>query len=170
MGLPIYSTTADEFPLHTDEYREPNPSDTVLTLCVEPDLGGEGVSFVVPLEPVVSVLPDDLTSVLSREEFPTEYGLCSILSASDGGLSVKYNRREIHRFAELRRISLSSELADALDRFDAALKSAPRRIELLLERGDCLVLNNRTTLHGRTRFDQRSHRLLKRLRLHRRRT
>lgn len=171
VGLLIYSTTSLDFPFHTDEYREAQSVDAVITLCVRPDDAGRGGSFFVPLEPVTIGLSAGTLAQLQTPQFPTEYGLCAILFRdAKGATAVRYNRREIDRFSDLRGVPLSPHAVQALAEFEAALAGCKETTEILLGAGDCLILNNRTTLHGRTALSDGSSRLVKRLRLHRKTT
>jgi len=166
LGLLIYSSTDWDFPCHTDEYRIEAPADLVAMHCVRPDECGAGRTILYHLRDLLMILTPPQIDVLRRNDFPSQFGSTSIIWDSEGGTCIRYNRREVDRFADLNSQPLSSNQRSVLDRLDSILRDEAFRSEFLLESNDCVLLNNRTILHGRTKLTTGSHRLLKRIRLH----
>jgi hypothetical protein len=73
-----------------------------------------------------------------------------VFSSLGGNTSVFYVREVLQNAAEARGVPLSGEELAALDFFDACARENSYRFRL--EQGDALFMNNRTTLHARTRF------------------
>ncbi|MBI4165258.1 MAG: TauD/TfdA family dioxygenase [Acidobacteria bacterium] len=163
-GFLVYSTTGRAFPCHTDLYRDRHPADLLLMKCVRADRGG-GRTIIYKLRDLLASLSPREISVLRRPSFPTEFGKIQLLSADSHGYSIRYNRREIDFFARLRREPLSARQSEVLNKIDLLLANGKERQEFLLQPGQCIVINNKTVLHGRTRLSKGTKRLLKRIRL-----
>lgn len=164
LGYTILSSTAAEFPSHTDQYLNPHPADVVLFQCVKHDPQG-GETLLIYLQDILRRLSPDDQAALALREYPTHYGREAILHRSrEGQWRIRYNRIEIERACESQRVSLNAAQLAALDALDEAIRETQRQFPLL--ENECLVVNNQTALHGRTAFTGNSGRLLKRVRLH----
>ena len=104
-------------------------------------------------------------------DFPSPYGLAPVLfplpaqAAGEGGpWGIRFNLRDFVGYGERFGPLLSPAQHDALR---AAMAAAERHAQrLMLEAGDCLVVDNHRVLHGRSAFTPGCGRLLKRLRVH----
>ncbi|WP_445151355.1 TauD/TfdA family dioxygenase [Baekduia sp. Peel2402] len=156
-GLPIKSTSAVEFACHTDEFYLPEPAKIVMLQCVRPDPHGGGDTILSALPNFLPLISGETRKLLSRRAFLTDFGLTQILSRVAGEWEIRYNRDQIERFP------VTSEVQLALEELEHSANET--RCLLRLEAGDCLVLDNRTLLHGRTEFRPNSPRLFLRARV-----
>ena len=164
LGYTILSSTAAEFPSHTDQYLNPHPADVVLFQCVKHDPQG-GDTLLIYLADILPQLSMINLAILSSPTFPTHYGRVAILSQTPAGQwRIRYNRVEIERAGDSQGAPLNVDQKVALNALDRAIQTAQRQFPLL--ENECLVVNNQTALHGRTAFMGDSGRLLKRVRLH----
>jgi Taurine catabolism dioxygenase TauD, TfdA family len=156
----ILSTTSERFPCHTDDYFEERPSDLVFQHCIQPAITG-GDSVVATLSDILDVLPAEASNALMLSIFPSPFGLIPILELNNQSWTIRYNRIQMERAASKLDMIFSAEVHAAIDQLDDAIAQTQRKLKLWA--GDCLVLNNRTVVHGRTAFPQDSDRLLKRV-------
>lgn len=161
-GNIILSTTRAPFALHTDQFFLEEPADIVMLLCCETD-GRGGDSVVANVRSVVAGMPSDSVRSLMEPFVRVPFGLTSVLRATPTGWQVAYNRYEIDKMAITLAHSYSASQLAILDSFEK--HAARAAIQLPLAQGDCLLLDNRTVLHGRTAIRPDSSRLLKRLRV-----
>lgn len=159
VGNPILSTTHGHFACHTDEFFSPHPADVVMQFCVQAAQDGGGRSVVAFVRDIVARLDEGQIDVLSAATFPVRFGHTALLAAHDGGWHLRYNRDELPRR------SLTPAQCAALDALEDAIDRCA--YDFALAPGDCLVLDNRTALHGRTRFGLHSGRVLLRMRVYR---
>lgn len=163
-GFAILSTTHLEFNCHTDGYFDSHPIDIVILQCVIPDQSG-GDSTIVFLEDLISQLDFETIEALKQPIFPSRCGNIAILTEDDHGLSIRYNRLELDRGAILHNIKLSSWQIKVLEKLDLAIESS--KIYLKLMPYDCLIVNNKKVLHGRTALSsEKSNRLVRRVQLY----
>ena len=154
-----YANTPWHFPGHTDCSDHARPPDTVLLLCEQPAASGGG-SFVAPLAQVLETLALDDVFGLQEPQFFFRYGYLPILGLHRGRVGIRYNRVMLEMFTPP---DQDPGVPGLLDRLDQAVEAAS--FSFSLRQGDCLILNNYTTLHGRTAFEDDGQRLLKRVRL-----
>jgi hypothetical protein len=160
-GKAMLSNTATDFPLHTDECFARVPSQYVLLHCWNEDAGGNGDSLLASSEAVAARLEPWALDLCHRAHFVWRSCRAPIFSRQPGldWPLVRFNLREIagddlDETADLRARALPEV-------FLAAANAAADHV--LLEAGDCLVIDNRRILHGRVAFDPASKRLLKRV-------
>jgi alpha-ketoglutarate-dependent taurine dioxygenase len=162
-GYVILSTTDQSFPCHTDDYFEERPADVVLLHCVrQSDVGGD--SLLAHLPDIILRIDEATVTLLSQPSYPTRFGVAPLLEQREGAFQIRYNRLEMERVASRVGIDISAEQVAALDTLDRAIAKSLTAFKL--EPRDCLVLNNKTVVHGRTSFDAGSGRLLRRVKLH----
>ena len=160
-GKTMLSTTATVFDLHTDESYKRAPCRYVLLHCWRADAQG-GVSLLATSESILTRLEPWAAALCFRARFVWRECAAPILAPESGRAwpRVRFNLREI----------AGDEIGDGEpdlrartvpDVFAAAADAAA--VRLTLASGDCLVLDNRRVLHGRTGFDLGSERLLKRV-------
>lgn len=162
-GALMYSTTNRHFPCHTDGAHLIVPFEVVILQCVKPDLMGGGLTLIAALDSLLPSLSERSIKVLGRSLFTFQFGLAPILTTTDKAASIRYNRAEIEHCASVSGAVLSAQSIAAMDALDESINLTMQTVAL--EAGDCLVLNNRAMLHGRTAFDRRAGRLLRRVRL-----
>ncbi|RYX92130.1 MAG: hypothetical protein EOO28_23360 [Comamonadaceae bacterium] len=166
-GRVILSTSADDFPLHTDDTFTADPVRYVLMHCWQPDPGGGGISTVAHVRDILAGLCAATLERLKVPDFPSPFGLAPVLFPAPGGapgeLAIRFNHRDFIGYGERfgPRITASQEQA-----LDEVLALADRHATtFMLAAGDCVVVDNHRVLHGRTAFSPGSPRLIKRLRI-----
>ncbi len=158
-----YASTSQHFPGHTDCVDYAEPPDTVLLLCERPAISG-GESFAAHLDDFLPLLSAEEIFALNKTDFYFRYGYLPILTLQQSKVAIRYNRIMLDLFQP----DHNPEREALLDRLDDAIQSVSFRFSL--QQGECLILNNHTTVHGRTAFvdnqsNQTQGRLLKRSRL-----
>jgi hypothetical protein len=164
-GLLIFSTTADKIGCHTDGYHNLEPIDTILMLCSRPDPGGGGVTTVAHIDDLIPALDANEISLLSSPVFPTMHGHVAVLEATNGAWTVRFNMAEIERFLNDmgKDLAVTSTHLAAARRLAELSEVSELHAPFSLERGECLVLNNRKVLHGRSQLRASEVRLLYRV-------
>jgi len=162
-GFPILSTSLLAFPSHTDDYFESKPADLVMFNCVRQAEDG-GTSLIAHLKLILERLDGDTIETLKQPNFPARFGLTPLLTESEAGLLIRYNRLETERGAQLLNYQLEPAQIQALDAFDAAIDAV--QIQFKLRENDCIVINNSRILHGRTAITNGSNRLLRRVKIY----
>lgn len=165
-GHPVLSLCSGEFECHTDEYFLDVPAALVLLHCVRNDPDGGGLSLVLPCRVLLEFLEDSVKDLLSRRMYPHPTQLVSVLDRESGETRVRYNRYEVEGYYRAAGVPVPSVIQQVFDRVSQVARDRATRVHL--SEGDCLVLDNYSVLHGRTAFDGRSPRLLKRVRLRKR--
>jgi alpha-ketoglutarate-dependent taurine dioxygenase len=164
VGNPALSSTADEFPLHTDDSFAPAPARFVLMHCWQADASGGGQSWVAHVDAVLAIAPPDLIERLASSPYTTPYGSALVLQRdAQNAWRLRFNLRDMIGFAKLRFQVISEQKRKDLTAFGELAMQCVKRISL--ERGDCIVVDNHRVLHGRSSFDAKSGRLIKRLRI-----
>lgn len=161
-GRAVTSTTADRFPLHTDEAVLPCPGRYVLLHCWGADRRG-GTSLIAPVDDFLHRLDRADIEACYRVQYRWGEAVAPILTRVPGRAQplVRFGR---HGLAGVVGGAAGDAAAAALaDRFGRAAAASALRCRL--RPGDCLIADNRRVLHGRTRLEPGSHRLLKRLRV-----
>jgi len=161
----MLSTTNDYFPLHTDEYFNDKPSRFVLLLCMTPaDVGG--TTLVAHIDDIVADLDEPTREALMRPVFPTQVGPRPLLEKTGDGWGMRFNELEIRRAKQVNGTQNTPLPKESVAAIIAMRESAERNMRRYdLKTGDCLVICNHRTLHGRTEFSGKAHRLMKRVRI-----
>lgn len=161
-GQHITSQTSHYFACHTDGYRSKLPASVVLLMCVRRSrLGGE--TLVSPLDHILAGLAPEEVKLLRKPRYPSKAGFGPILYGSAERPSVRFNYLEIERYCQLNGYEMPAALKEVLNKFRGATVEVRARFRFLLNPGECLILDNRRVLHGRTEFAPHSDRLLKRV-------
>lgn len=171
VGNPVLSSNSDIFPLHTDDSYSVSPARYVLMHCWQndtaTDIGKGGESWLSHVDHIVSKAPAALIDRLIYTPYPTPFGQATVLQRahSQQGMEwqVRFNRRDMQGFAKLRGKTLSEQQLSDLAEFESLASQCMERIRL--QPGDCIVVDNRRALHGRSAFNPASGRLIKRLRI-----
>lgn len=143
---------------HTDRAGPPGPPRLLALLCVRPALSG-GESLLISGHTVHAQLsanrPGALSTLYQDFHFGAEQNLARtgpVFARTGGQLKVRFNRYQIERGHDAVGEPLTSAQVEALDAFEEVLGDEGQFLRLPLRRGDLLVLNNNTVLHGRTSF------------------
>ncbi len=158
-NIRAYTTTVS-IPPHTDS------CDLVGLLCVRPSISG-GESAVVSstalyneflasrpdlLEPLYEGFHLDLVGKGTTEKELTQHPI-PVFSYWGGKLSCRYNKGQIEHGAQKSGDRLTALQQEAVDYFRELSLRPDLRLEMEFRPGDIQILNNRTTLHSRTAFD-----------------
>jgi len=158
MGLPVLSTTASEFGCHTDESYLSEPAEAIALHCIRQASTGGGTILADVRDLVGTLRVCDAEAL--RGDFPHRSGSACILSGSNDSPAIRYNPYE---FSRGKGEVLSTRQRCAMAALDEAIGACA--IVIRLDPGDCLILDNRRILHGRTSFDPSDGRLFLRVRL-----
>lgn len=150
--------TSGAFPLHTDLSYVSNPPRYLLTMCVTADESGGGITTLASIESAWQQLSSAHRSVLMQRSFSFE-------NAPNTGVGVCKNQpiHEANGGAGLWRFRLDTliyprDAAGAVQNLTRALERTV--VEIPLECGDLLILDNHRVAHGRTAFNVPSSRHL----------
>ena len=160
-----YSRTPYALPLHTDCSNNILPQNVVVFAMEQPDPQGGGKSILLSANDLANDLPDDLINSLNKPLFPfTQKNYYPIFQGYRGNLKVRYYRRQID-LAMKAGATIHPLQKDAIDKLDYRLNTNNRSVQLELNAGEILIMNNHRVLHGRSSMDKDSPRLLHRYRL-----
>ena len=163
VGNEVFSSNSALFPLHTDDSFSARPARYVLMHCWQADPAG-GESFVAHVDEILALCDSAMVQRLHTTAYPTPSGQATVLGTDESGATtIRFNCRDMHSFAKLRKVALSPQASDDLVGLEAAAMQCLQRVQL--QAGDCIAVDNHRVLHGRSAFDPRSRRLLKRLRI-----
>nr|WP_225882154.1 TauD/TfdA family dioxygenase [Streptomyces aureocirculatus] len=143
---------------HTDRAGPPGPPRFLALLCVRPaPTGGETVliSGHSVHQRLLDYRPAVLPELYRDFHFGAETALARtapVFARTGTHITVQYNRYQIERGHQAAGRPLTPAQTDALDAFDEALRHQAPLLVLQLRRGDLLLLNNHTMLHGRTAY------------------
>ncbi|MER5641315.1 TauD/TfdA family dioxygenase [Kitasatospora sp. NPDC002227] len=145
-------------PPHTDRGMLPRPSALLGLLCVRP-AGSGGESVLASGHTVHNTLLRTRPAELSALYLPYRFGDgpafrrdYPVFERHSGRLDVHYNRYWITRGQRECGAPLTVGQEAALDAFDAVLADPRTALRVRLGRGDLLLVDNRTVLHGRAAF------------------
>jgi alpha-ketoglutarate-dependent taurine dioxygenase len=162
-GFPIYSSTPWNFPCHTDDFFNRQPPSVIVFECVRQDPCG-GDSMLVTLSQILPQLEESTIAQLKLPNYPSYSGLVPILTLERNELVIRYNRLQIERGCRLACMNLSPVARAALDELDRAIDAV--KIHYRLRPGECLFINNKKALHGRTSFSRDSGRLIRKVKVY----
>ena len=158
-NIRAYTTTV-EIPPHTDS------CDLVGLLCIRAAKSGGGSAVVSStalynrfldtrpdlLEPLYNGFHLDLIGKGTTEKELSHHRI-PVFSYWGGKLSCRYNKGQIEHGANKAHGGLSPHEQEAVDYFRERSMHPDFRLEMNFQPGDIQILNNRTTLHSRTAFD-----------------
>ncbi|MFD8712642.1 TauD/TfdA family dioxygenase [Streptomyces anulatus] len=154
---------------HTDRAGPPGPPHLLALLCVRPALvGGDSLLISGPNvhRRLLAEQPAVLPELFRDFHFGAEPALARtgpVFTRVGNRIAVQYNRYQIERGHQAAGNALTPAQKVALDAFDEALHNEALILRLPLLRGDLLMLDNHTLLHGRTAYsDPHGHRCLTR--------
>jgi alpha-ketoglutarate-dependent taurine dioxygenase len=161
-GNTILSTTASDFPPHTDGYNLVEPPRFVLLLRVDPE-DEAPVSSVSDAVAAIASLPAEERALLRRPLYGSAVGELPVLDTVSGQQRVRFNAVEMRRWS-----GAAARAEQAIATIAPALRKVERRIRL--RRGDCLLMDNWRMCHGREALPRESKRVLLRMWIADRRT
>ena len=160
--VPSLLTMIKDFPLHTDDYSSENPSDIVVLECLShSSLGGD--TLVAKLTDIMSKLQPAVIDILMSNIFPCNDGTRPILWKESEIYKIRFNQREIKHLCQSQKFELSSIAKLAIEDLASMAKLSSRQTHLLPR--ECIFINNKSVMHGRTAFPQDSGRLLRRMKV-----
>ncbi|MBZ8178626.1 TauD/TfdA family dioxygenase [Oscillatoria salina] len=167
--FPTFSEHNLEAPLHTDNQYRVNPERYISLFVLERAACGGGATTILRLKDIINTLRKtkdgrECLSILENSLFP--FATPSVFSENKNEDHIVFapiicDERSIrYRFDTIERGLRHSKLSDediaikiwALNFFRNHIEAHPSTMRLLLENGEMLFLENRTVLHGRTRF------------------
>lgn len=156
----ILSASNLVFPLHTDCSYLEKPADVVTLYCVENSESG-GESLLVNINKLVALLPQEYLQLLLTQKFRIYSREYPILEQPGSRYLVRYSIDEmLASYPESEHESLRS----TLEPFNTLLNDSSHYHVTKLQPNDCLLVNNRTSLHGRYAFEPNSKRVFLRAR------
>lgn len=148
------------FPMHTDSTMMHRPADVVLLYCVENAENG-GDSTMLNINKVLHLLPEDYIQYLLTERFRIACGAYPVLEYAGSVYMIRYYLNELLlNYSETEIPAIKTALQPLI----TLLSDERNFIITKLQKDECLVINNRTCLHGRTAFEDNSSRLFYRAR------
>lgn len=156
----ISSSSKTELALHTETAFHPYKPSTVLLLCLRADPKAvttfayvdEIVKYLAPETLITLTQPWFITSIdesFRTNNQPDMQLICSILKHKALGMGSFY---EI-TYDDALMVGMNDQAQEALIQLKEAIRKCIHKI--ILESGDLLILNNKTTIHGRLPFDAR---------------
>jgi alpha-ketoglutarate-dependent taurine dioxygenase len=144
--LPAYFTS-NFFPLHTDVSYVPNPPRFMLLHCVNPDPQGDGIYLLADCYAAMASLNDFEQTIIQKRVFSYSYPP----NCPEGQIqNYAIFERRMWRYKHSS-MCFPNQAKSTLKRFNQALSDVSQ--QLLLERGDLLIVDNHRIAHGRTAFD-----------------
>ncbi|MBD0333180.1 MAG: TauD/TfdA family dioxygenase [Chitinophagaceae bacterium] len=162
MGKPgtILSATNQLFPLHTDCCFLEKPADFIALYCVEnSDTGGENT--LLNINCVIPLLPHIYLQYLLTTNFLFYSKEYKILEKTANTFFVRFHQGELMESCPTQKKEKC--IAD-LQPLLALLEDPVHYTTVKLQPNQCLIVNNRTCLHGRFAFEAGSKRTFYRLR------
>jgi len=133
-------------------------------------LGGDrlgGDSILITLEEIEARLDTETLSLLKQKAFPFPFGMSSILVEQEQAAWIRYNREELSYYLRQHHLTLSERASSALEALNAVITELEETVPRYhLVNGECLVIDNKRVLHGRSELAKDSDRLLKRVRVY----
>ena len=143
-----------------------DPTDVVALLCIRKAMSG-GLSAIVSSETIFNIIAEEAPQHLpvllrgfpydrKNENFPEEEPVTPripVFVRHDDRVSCRYARSYINGAAEKLAQPLTAQEVAALDYFEAVSRRSDVVLHMAFEPGDIQLLNNYTTLHGRTSYE-----------------
>lgn len=158
----ILSASNLAFPLHTDCSFLEKPADMVILYCVEnSETGGE--SILLNINEIISLLPAGYIGLLLTKKFYVYSKAYTILEQLQDRYAIRFNLNEFLAGNPPDPDGIVADLKLLTD----LLNDPSHFTTAKLNPNECLVLNNRTCLHGRYAFEDNSKRIFYRARHYR---
>ncbi len=172
------SSTAEQFPLHTDSTFLTHPHPHIALGCVTaPPAGGGGRSCVVSADVLARALADrhgpDAVAALREPAFPfilrdpgeePRVALLPVLGSDDDGrTTIRYRADAVEMAARADGHELGERHRSAFAALTALTADESLQRTFALAPGDVLLVDNRRMLHGRSAIQEGAQRLLRRV-------
>ncbi|WP_237274623.1 TauD/TfdA family dioxygenase [Tenacibaculum ovolyticum] len=145
------------FPLHTDCADFNLMPNCIGLLCIEPAIHEQGTSVFMTLEDLLKELSEKQIEELVDKKWKYRNQSRSILIMESGKYKLCYDRITIESFSKT-----TKEEKEQLNELDSLFKK--NSFQLKLKKGELILFRNDLMLHGRTKIDLNSNRLIKRIR------
>jgi L-asparagine oxygenase len=143
------------FELHTENAHEKFPPDLFMLTCLRGDKNA--ATMYLPLADILEGLPSWVVEVMKTPVFKMKTGPSFTVKSEavypilvdtlKSGTTIRFN-------SNLNRIEpLTFQAKEALDYLRDHLKNSAKVRGIVLESGDCLIINNWKAMHGRTSFE-----------------
>ena len=162
-GLLLSSASNDTILLHTDCSYLKKYVDYMILFCIEPAENG-GESTILSINKLISELSKKTVHTLCNSDFPFRFGFSPVLHLNKNIYHIRFHYGEIITSAKQINFEFSTDQLDALNELRDKLLSSKYILRRKLLKNECLILNNKYTLHGRTSF-KGNKRLLRRVRI-----
>lgn len=157
---PIISGTNRVFPLHTDCCYMERPADVVVLYCIEnANEGGE--STLLHVNKLLPLLPAAYIDLLLDTEFHMQSFSYRVLEKQNDIFYIRYQLADMLRYA---RPGTEQQLGSDLSLLTQTVSDPAIFTTFKLGPDECLIVNNRTCLHGRYGFEEGSKRIFLRSR------
>lgn len=158
-GQLVESTTTEAIDLHTDCSTIVDVPHFVIFLCVQEAQSG-GDTLLADGRAALDCLPANIATRLMANCFPAEGCLLPVILKNDDGTTFRWNANALTADIVT---DMNADSGVVFSAWCSALNNVTTRIRL--QAGDCLIIDNKKILHGRTSF-QGGSRLIKRIRLY----
>lgn len=169
-----FSEHSDEAVLHTDSQYRNTPEDAFCLYCIRPATCAGGQSFILTLDDLLLDLEDagigeNIIDALRDNDFPfavpcvfeTENEKFTFGPILGEDRTIRYRKDALEKGIRANGAALPDIAHRAVDALNFAVLNSARVKCLNLAAGDMLWINNKTTLHGRSRFSDTERHLLR---------
>ncbi|RYD58638.1 MAG: hypothetical protein EOP56_03365 [Sphingobacteriales bacterium] len=150
----IVSTTNYVFPLHTDSCCLEKPADVVVLYCVTNASEG-GESLLANVNDIIPLLPEDYVDFLLNRRYDINMRPFVLLEKVEGTYHIRLQLGDMLAFC---RPDEKEQMQEELKMLIDVLADPANFITVKLKPDECLIVNNRTCLHGRYSFEDGSKR------------
>lgn len=157
---PIISSTNRVFPLHTDCCYMQRPADIVVLYCIENSNKG-GESTLLHVNKFLPLLPEPYIDFLLQTDFHMQSFSYRVLEKHNDSYYIRYQLTDMLQYSPK---GTEQELEDGLKILTDTLSNPDIFTTFKLKPNECLIVNNRTCLHGRYSFEASSKRVFLRSR------
>lgn len=165
-----FSQHNSEAQLHTDTQYFDQPENIATLYCINPDRNFDGVNSLVNINKIEESMrstPQGEASlqILRDTLFPFRVPTVFTNSRDDNEIEIihkpiisneipiRYRKDTIQNAIKTGKVSITNEQRKALEEFENALNNPDFATSNFLNRGEALFVNNQTTLHARTSFE-----------------
>jgi hypothetical protein len=144
--------------LHTDTADWEPPVELISMVCVRADPAGGGRSQVLDVDTIRNEVKEYLGAA-TLEHLESELVPWQLAPYCGGGIqwrpvltpsSICWRRYTIDMALDSTGATLSTEMLDALKRFEDLVSTTPHTLDFLMREGELLFSDNRRTIHART--------------------
>lgn len=165
-----FSQHNGEAELHTDTQYFDKPENIATLYCVNPDKNFDGANSLVNIRTIEKFMRssdegEKNWNVLMTSLFPFRVPTIFTNNRDDNEIEIihkpiitkdipiRYRKDTIQNAIKTGQVSITSEQSNALEEFNKVLNNPSFATSNFLNRGEALFVNNHTTLHARTSFE-----------------